>query len=116
MEPNCIEFNEKNLVQCLKYLQGKGPKVYWWFDYCELNTTNEVIWKSNKLLIIATELADLLLKTIYDDPKTTRGRDQIYQYVQENFVGISQRRVMEFLRNQESCQLQFREKKKRVTT
>jgi len=36
--------------------------------------------------------------------------------VQENFVGISQRRVMEFLQNQESYQLQFREKKKRVTT
>jgi len=64
-----------------KYLQGKGPKVYWWFDYCELNATNEVIWKSNELLIIATELADFLLKTIYDDPKTTGGRDRIYQYV-----------------------------------
>jgi len=46
----------------------------------------------------------------------TRGRDQIYQYIKENFVGVSRRRIMEFLRNQESYQLWFREKKPRITT
>jgi len=77
MEPNHIEFNENNLNQCLEYLQGQGPKVYWWFDYCELklNMTNEVIWKSNELLVIPTELADQLLKSLYNNPKTTGGRD-----------------------------------------
>jgi len=59
--------------------------------------TDEIIWKLNELLMIPTELADVLLKFIYDDPKTTGGRDQIYQYVQENFAGISRRRAMEFL-------------------
>jgi len=85
-------------------------------DHCELNTANEIIWKENELLIIPQEHIDLLLHSVYKDPKMRGGRDQIYQYIKENFVGVSRRRIMEFLRNQESYQLWFREKKPRITT
>jgi transposase InsO family protein len=72
--------------------------------------------KENELLIIPQEHIDLLLQFVYKDPKVTGGRDRIYQYIKENFVGVSRRRIMEFLRNQESYQLRFREKKPRITT
>jgi len=116
MDANRLEFTEENLDQCKDYLLGWGEKKYWWFDHCKLNTANEVIWKENELLIIPREHIDLLLQSIYKDPKETGGRDRIYQYIKENFVGVSRRRIMEFLQNQESYQLQFREKKPRITT
>jgi len=76
---------------------GSRKKRYWWFDHCKLNTANEVIWKENELLIIPGEHIDLFLQSVYKDPKVTGGRDQIYQYIKDNFVGITRRRIMEFL-------------------
>jgi len=105
MDANRLELKEENLDQSKDYLLGRGEKRYWWFDHCELNTANEVIWKENELLIIPWEHIDLLLQSVYKDPKVTGGRDQIYQYIKENFVGISRRRIMKFLRNQESHQV-----------
>jgi len=52
MDANRLEFTEENLGQCKDYLLGQGEKKSWWFDHCELNTANEVIWKENELLII----------------------------------------------------------------
>jgi len=81
MDANRLEFTEENLDQCKDYLLGRGEKRYWWFDHFELNTANEVIWKENELLIIPWEHIDLLLHSVYKDPKVTGGRDQIYQYI-----------------------------------
>jgi len=66
--------------------------------------------------IIPQEHIELLLQSVYKDPKVTGGRNQIYQCTKENFVGISRRRIMEFLQNQGSYQLWFREKKPMITS
>jgi len=52
MDTNRLEFTEENLDQCKGNLLGGGEKRDRWFDHCELNTANEVIWQENELLII----------------------------------------------------------------
>ena len=69
-----------------------------------------------ELEVVPREDVDRVLQELYDDPRTgaNPGRDRLYARVKERYVGISRRRVQDFLRQQETYQLHLAVRRQRV--
>lgn len=111
--PNRLTFTKNKVRECVLYLTGQGPKLSWWFDNCKIK--EDKLYYENKQ-IVPEEEVDKVLQQVYNDPKLTGGRDRVYDYVEERYVGISRRTIMEFLKNQESYQLRAPVKKPKITS
>ena len=55
--------------------------------------------------VVAQEDVPGILQQAYHDPLTSGGRDQMFQRLQQHYIGISRRRIMSYLANEESWQL-----------
>ena len=88
LHPNSvISFNDKDVNLCIDYLNNTSSKnKLYWFDSCSLK--NNKLYFNDKLIIPNSKINDELM-TIYKNPLLSGGRDIIYNYCKDNYVGIS---------------------------
>lgn len=110
--PNNIRFTKDKIQLCIDYLEGRGHLTYSWFKDCSVKEGK--LYFAGKLVVTEAEI-DQILAELYSNPLVTGNRDRLYAYVEERYVGISRRRVMLFLKNQESYQLRVRINKPKIT-
>jgi transposase InsO family protein len=74
-----------------------------WADFT-VNDDGELEYVDGRIVVPDDEVDTVLTQT-YADPATKGGRDKMYWRLRSKYIGISRRRVMEFLRNQETHQI-----------
>ena len=73
-------------------------------ELLEVDDDDNIVY--GEKVLIPEDMVDEVLTELYKDPITSvNSRDRTYQAVVEKYIGISRRRVQEFLNNQEAYQL-----------
>jgi transposase InsO family protein len=80
-----------------------------------LKKVGQIYYEGNKK-VVPEEDIDQFLRDFYDNPETgMRGRDAMYARISAEYVGISRRRVAQWLANQETAQVHQQVKKEPIT-
>ena len=99
---NRYTFTQDNVKQAIQYLKSQeGDPPSFISDNPDSFTTldSQLLYKSK--IVVPVELrAELLRKIMYKDPGGPMGRDSLYYFVSPNFVGITRRFILEFLKKQ----------------
>ena len=97
-----MRFTQQNVSDAIAYLKGNGAKPVW--------LPKSATYKTNTLFIggmpvvIWSERGDVI-KSLYEDAKTTGGRDKLFERIQNMYIGISRRDIAAKLANSETNQL-----------
>jgi hypothetical protein len=108
---NIISFNDSNCEKCIYYLLGELQFELLWFKHFML-VFGHLFYK-DKQVISHSQINEALMQ-IYKNLLLIGGCNIIYNYCNENFVGISRRNVQAFLNNIESYQLRKKVPKYRM--
>jgi transposase InsO family protein len=112
---NRFTFEKEEVEKAIKFIQNgqlpdyEGSRLYRFKQkYQDCKVVDGNLFKEDKEIITSDKINDVLTKLYYDAATTVNGRDRLYQKVSEKYIGISRRKVQEFLRNQESYQLHLK--------
>lgn len=88
-------------------LHKKGQTLKGRFKYFKRKENNFYGKINNKnLLVVKQSQIKPLLRKIYNDAKTHKnGRESLYNNVKSKYIGISKRKMFDFLKNQENYQI-----------
>jgi hypothetical protein len=107
---NIISFNDNDVEKCIHYLLGKLQFELLWFKDCML-VFGHLFYKNKQ--VISHKQINKTLMEIYKNPLLSGGRNILYNYYNEHFVGISRRNIQAFLDNIELYQLRKKVPKKK---
>ena len=110
---NSRRYNQKDIIEGKIYIEsGHIPDRYNTQEYrasfmkkwSNAEIKEEQIYLDNKR-VIAEEDVDTILNAAYLDPRQQGGRDKMHHRLLQNYIGISRRKIMNFLKNCETHQL-----------
>ena len=99
---NRYKFSEDNIKKAIKYVLGKtktGPAFAKKFKD-ELKVKKKKLYYLDREVISLEKVDDLLRTKVYKEDDTPTGRDSFFHIIKQNYIGVSRRVVMEFLRKQ----------------
>ena len=99
---NRYKFSLGNLAKAIKFIGGKSPLAPPFAKKFkdDLTVKKKKLFYEDKEIVAKEKVDDLLRDILYKKDDTPSGRDSLFHNIKRDYIGISRRAVMEFLRKQ----------------